>query len=86
MIRKNGDRFCRNPYFLHSVCSTAVGPAYTEMGSIQAKGSYYAMDHRTISEYGAGTSGLGTRRKSKRYLRGKASEMQLPDADMQYGD
>lgn len=85
MIRKNGDRYCRNPYFLHSVCSTNAGPAYTDLGSIQAKGSYYAMDHRTISEYGAGTSGLGTRRKSRRYLKGKASEMQLQDFDTGMG-
>ena len=38
MIRTNGDRFCRNPYFLHSVCtSSAGGPTkdYTEMGSLQ---------------------------------------------------
>lgn len=39
------------------------------------------MDHRTISEYGGGASGLGTRRKSKKYLKGKASEMNLPDTD-----
>lgn len=43
------------------------------------------MDHRTISEYGAGNSNLGTRRKSKRYLKGKASEMQLPEFDTGMG-
>ena len=41
------------------------------------------MDHRTISEYGQ--SGLGTRRKSKKYLKGKASEMQLPEFDAGMG-
>ena len=39
------------------------------------------MDQRTISEYGAGTAGLGTRRKSKRYLKSKASEMQFQEAE-----
>ena len=25
MIRKNGDRFCRNPYFLNSICTNNAG-------------------------------------------------------------
>ncbi len=35
MIRHNGDRYCKNPYFLHSVC-TSNGPtkAFTEIGSV----------------------------------------------------
>ena len=35
MIRQGGDRYCKNPYFLHSLC-TANGPtrAFTEFGSV----------------------------------------------------
>ena len=36
MIRSNGDRYCKNPYFLHSLCTTSNQPktAYTEKGSL----------------------------------------------------
>jgi len=71
MIRVNGDRYCKNPYFLHSLC-TSSGPikAYTEIGSVQGGPSqytYYGGDNRnTISEYGGN-------KKSKK-LGSKASE------------
>ena len=82
MIRKNSDRFCRNPYFLHSICTTKaglVGP-YTESGSLHKGGrgassskafsTYYAGgDNRTISEF-------RVRKKNKRSnnLTSKASD------------
>ena len=74
MIRTNGDRYCKNPYFLHSICtnqSTNGNPskAFTEVGSVQGFGTYYA-DNKTISEYGA----IGSKRKSRRGLNSKASE------------
>jgi hypothetical protein len=81
MIRSNGDRYCKNPYFLHSICtnqSTAGGPsrAFTEVGSVQGGGAFgtYYNDNRTISEYGA----VGSRKKSRRGLGSKASEGNFP--------
>ena len=73
MIRVNGDRYCKNPYFLHSLC-TSSGPikAYTEIGSVQGGPSQYTYqgpDRNTISEFGG---------KSKRKGMGsKASEGQF---------
>lgn len=79
MIRKNSDRFCRNPYFLHSICTTKAGLAgpYTESGSLyrgkgasssKAFSTYYAgNDNRTISEYGG-------RKRGKRGGTSKASD------------
>ena len=76
MIRGNGDRYCKNPYFLHSLC-TSSGPikAYTDMGSVQGGPSqytYYQGDNRTISEFGG-------KRKSQRGLGTKGSEVQFGD-------
>mmetsp|Transcript_1874 Transcript_1874/g.3264 ORF Transcript_1874/g.3264 Transcript_1874/m.3264 type:complete len:237 (+) Transcript_1874:542-1252(+) len=59
MIRDNGDRYCKNPYFLHSLC-TSNGPtkAYTEIGSIQSLNG----PHNGLGTYyGAGPVGLGSR-------------------------
>ena len=49
MIRSNGDRYCKNPYFLHSL-STTNGPrtAYTEKGSLYGGPSQAFGDNRTI--------------------------------------
>ena len=76
MIRGNGDRYCKNPYFLHSLC-TSSGPikAYTDLGSVQgcpSQYTYYGGDNRTISEY-------GVNKKSKRGLGSRASEVQFGD-------
>ena len=70
MIRNNGDRYQKNPYFLHSVCTTTSGPtkALTEMGSVSGYQTYYK-ENKTISEYG----GL-SRKKSKKLAGSRASE------------
>ena len=47
MIRNNGDRYCKNPYFLHSVCTSGPAKAYTEVGSLQG-GQAYGDNSRTI--------------------------------------
>ena len=68
MIRNNGDRYCKNPYFLHSLCTTS-GPsktAYTEAGSLQGRSQAFYGDNRTISEYGV--------KKSRKTLGSKFSE------------
>jgi hypothetical protein len=49
MIKNNGDRYCKNPYFLHSLC-TAQGPAVASTDHTSAYGSY--KDNRTISQSG----------------------------------
>ena len=49
MIKKNGDRYCKNPYFLHSLC-TSQGPAVAYTDHTSAYGSY--KDNRTISQSG----------------------------------
>jgi len=74
MITQNSDRFCRNPYFLHSVCSVNAGlPQHLDnMSSFNgraragasSKSSYMPYgDNHTISEYGM--MGRQSRRKSK---------------------
>lgn len=73
MITQNSDRFCRNPYFLHSVCSVNAGlPQHLENMSsygraragASSKTSYMPyVDNQTISEYGM--MGRQSRRKSR---------------------
>ena len=81
MIRKNSDRFCRNPYFLNSICTNnaglqnvavstnrslrRVGP---QASSSKAFSTYYnENDKRTISSF-------GLKRRSKKLLTSKASD------------
>lgn len=66
-IRNNADRFCRNPYFLHSVCTANAGlVADTQsLGGYRhgtsSKASFLLGDNVTISEY-------GKRRKSRKQV------------------
>lgn len=81
MISKNSDRYCRNPYFLNSICTNnaglqnvavstnrslrRVGP---QASSSKAFSTYYADgDKRTISDF-------EKRKMSKRMLTSKASD------------
>ena len=48
MIRNNGDRYCKNPYFLHSLCTTGPKTSYTEKGSLYGGQSQAFGDNRTI--------------------------------------
>lgn len=81
MIRDGGDRYCKNPYFLHSI-TTSNGPtnALTEVGSVQSgmggrqrasfHGAYSNMppsEMKTVNEY-------GSRRKKRRTLDSRNSE------------
>jgi hypothetical protein len=54
MIQGNGDRYCKNPYFLHSICTENTP---NEVASTQYGGM------KTISEYKPRKSkkGLGSR-------------------------
>ena len=71
MIRVNADRFCRNPYFLHSVVSANAGMdnmSYRTFNrGTSSKMSGVIPDAVTMSEYG------GFKLNSKR--RSKASKM-----------
>ena len=80
MIRENGDRYCRNPYFLNSVCTINAGlptQAYTEADSLQggrggvsqkALSAYYQVGDRTASEFGS------KKTRGRMNTNGKASE------------
>merc|ERR1712003_167685 len=50
-IKENGDRYCKNPYFLHSVCTQNDAAAF------------HTASNPNISAY---STGLGTSRKSGR--------------------
>ena len=66
MIQGNGDRYCRNPYFLHSICSENPN----EMASNYDQGRGL----KTISEFKP--------RKSKRgFMGSKQSESQFAGPD-----
>ena len=81
MIRKNSDRFCRNPYFLNSICTNNAGlqgmgvstnRSLRRLGpqaqSSKAFSTYYADgDKRTISDF-------DKKKKSRRMLTSKASD------------
>ena len=82
MISKNGDRFCRNPYFLNSISTNNAGlggamgvstnRSLNRMGgqasSSKAFSTYYNEgDKRTISDF-------GKRKSTKKMLTSKASE------------
>lgn len=69
-MRANADRFCRNPYFLHSVVSANAGAdnmSYKTFNKGTSKMSGVYPDAVTMSEYG------GFKMNSKR--RSKASRM-----------
>lgn len=57
MISSNGDRFCKNPYFLHSLC-THNGPT---------RSSYGDSNYKTISEF-TQARGFKRNRNSKHQL------------------
>lgn len=91
MIRKNSDRFCRNPYFLNSICTNNAGlqnvavstnRSMRRLGGGQASSSkafstyYNENDKRTISDF-------GKRKRSKKLLTSKASDSNF--AGDQYG-
>lgn len=81
MISKNGDRYCRNPYFLNSICTNNAGlqglavstnrslrRAGPQASSSKAFSTYYPdQDKRTISDF-------ERRKMSKRMLTSKASD------------
>ena len=80
MISKNSDRYCRNPYFLNSICTNNAGlqgvavstnRSLRRMGpqasSSKAFSTYYPDDKRTISDF-------EKRKMSKRMLTSKASD------------
>ena len=90
MIRKNSDRFCKNPYFLNSICTNNAGlqgvavssnRSLRRLGgqasSSKAFSTYYAEgDKRTISDF-------EKRKRSKKLLTSKASDSNF--AGDQYG-
>lgn len=76
MIQKNGDRYCRNPYFLHSVTSVKDGNAHSVSQSAFARtGASSKASHMyprskadgiSISDYGLGRTGSKRRSKASR--------------------
>ena len=73
MIRTGGDRYCKNPYFLHSVC-TSNGPtrAFTELGSIKSQGQLVHTYYGPVNVKRGGNT--GSKVKSKKAFGSKNSE------------
>ena len=65
-IYENGDRFCKNPYFLHSVC--------TQQDAFNSQQPYYSVSNPNLNAFGGGignNSRRSARSSQKRLLKNK---------------
>ena len=93
MIRKNSDRFCKNPYFLNSICTNAAGlqgpggVGTSTNRSLNRQGGHAASSKAFSTYYNEGEkrtiSDFGKRKRSKKMLTSKASDSNF--AYDQYG-